>query len=573
MTRHAQARVPLVIGVSGHRDLVPEEVPVLERAVSSFLDDLKTRFPDLPLLLITPLAEGADRLVARVAVAAGIPLTVLLPMPADIYRTDFDEGSDAVFETMRLGSECVELPLLEGTCPETVSRPGPARDRQYEYLGLYLAAHCHVLLALWDGRDSRAPGGTAQVIRSHQQDKVELLGGDARSPIDFSEDESDLVHHIACSRREAGRPVDGLQPGEAAWLTRDDLTPRTPTLPDRYAAVFRRQAEFNRDLGRLDPPSERGTALSPDGPVRADSVLADIENLYACADALALRFQRIALRALGMLFAFILVTGASFILYADFTGLDLMIYGYLLSLIVVLILYGVERKAQWYRRYLDYRALAEGLRVQFYWALAGVTGANPARFAHDSFLRRQDLELGWIRNLMRFAGRRADASRAAADPADIERAIAGWIGNDEHGQLRYYRQALARSARRSRRTSLLANACFAGGIVIAVILALWGAHQGDSLRNLLIALMGGLPFAAAVRQSYAFRTAERELVAQYAHMARLFSNAHRLLTSETTVTGRRDILRALGEAALDENGLWLLRQRERPLSSGQLFPG
>jgi hypothetical protein len=564
--------VPLVVGVSGHRDLVPDEIPLLEGAVADFFADLRARFPDLPLRLITPLAEGADRLVARVAMAAGIPLTLLLPMPAEFYRMDFDAESDAVFEAMRAGSECVELPLLDGGCADSVSGPGPARDRQYEYLGIYLAAHSHILLALWDGRESRAPGGTAQVVHIHQQDRVELLGGDGRSPIDFSEDESDLVYHIACSRREAGRPAAGLRPGDSAWLTRDDLAPRTSRLPVRYAAVFGRQAAFNRDLESLGPAFGGGDRLAPPD-ADVDSLLRDIESLYACADALAVRFQRVAVRALGTLFSFILLTGVCFILYADFSGLDLMIYGYLLSLIVVLTVYGLERRAQWYRRYLDYRALAEGLRVQFYWALAGVTGPTPARFAHDGFLRRQDLELGWIRNLMRFAGRRTDARAGTASPTDIERAIAEWI--DDHqggGQLSYYRRALARSASRSRFTARLANVCFAAGVFIAMILALWGTDLENTPGNLLIALMGGLPFAAAVRQSYAFRTSERELVAQYAHMARLFSNAQRLLATETATAARRDILRALGEAALDENGLWLMRQRERPLSSGQLFP-
>jgi hypothetical protein len=89
----------------------------------------------------------------------------------------------------------------------------------------------------------------------------------------------------------------------------------------------------------------------------------------------------------------------------------------------------------------------------------------------------------------------------------------------------------------------------------------------------LIALMGGLPFAAAIRQSYAHRVAERENAAQYAHMVRLLGNARRLLDGSPSDPARRDILVALGEAAIEEHGLWLLRQRERPLSSGHLLGG
>ena len=65
-------------------------------------------------------------------------------------------------------------------------------------------------------------------------------------------------------------------------------------------------------------------------------------------------------------------------------------------------------RGAWHRKYLDYRTLAEGLRVQFYWAAAGVTSGNVTKFAHDNFLQMQDTELGWIRNVMRVAGTECD---------------------------------------------------------------------------------------------------------------------------------------------------------------------
>ena len=39
-------------------------------------------------------------------------------------------------------------------------------------------------------------------------------------------------------------------------------------------------------------------------------------------------------------------------------------------------LFLVARRMDWHRKYLDYRALAEGLRVLFYWRVAGVTDAS-----------------------------------------------------------------------------------------------------------------------------------------------------------------------------------------------------
>ena len=80
---------PLVIGVTGHRDLVPNEVDVLREKITGLFDDLRLRFPNTPLLMMSALAEGADRLAAHAALDAGFELQVILPMPADFYRSDF----------------------------------------------------------------------------------------------------------------------------------------------------------------------------------------------------------------------------------------------------------------------------------------------------------------------------------------------------------------------------------------------------------------------------------------------------------------------------------------------------
>ncbi len=75
----------LSIGVTGHRDLIPAEEPALREQVRAFFQQLRDDFPELELQLLTPLAEGADRLVTGVAQEMGIPFIVVLPMPQEIY--------------------------------------------------------------------------------------------------------------------------------------------------------------------------------------------------------------------------------------------------------------------------------------------------------------------------------------------------------------------------------------------------------------------------------------------------------------------------------------------------------
>lgn len=557
-----------MIGVTGHRDLVADEVPLLDQAVETFLADLGRRFPDLPLLVTTPLAEGADRLVARVAQRLGIEVNILLPMPLEHYEQDFEGVSAETFEEMLALGDVIELPLLGDSVEIT---HGPARDAQYEYLGVYLAAHSHILLALWDGKPSEAPGGTAQVIRFHQENVVNLIAGvEPRSAIDFSEDESDLAYHIVCSRRDSGPPEQPWRPGEASWLTRDDVAPRTSELPARYVNVFDRQAQMNRDLARFEPAESRVEEAFPVDPGRA-TIARDIASLFVAVDHVAVRYQRVALRALRGIYLLAALTGLSFIAYADFPDQDRVIWLYLLFLGLGFFIYLLERRGAWYRRYLDYRALAEGLRVQCYWALAGVQTGDATEFPHDRFMRRQELELGWIRNVMRYAGRRTDAMTSPVSDQQLEAVIEHWIGEGNSGQTHYYRTRVQRLVKNNRLTTLMGMTGFAVGLASAVVLALYQARLDEWTVATLIAVMVGLPYLAAVRASYAERISEHELIAQFAHYDRIFSNALHVLSASVDVRTRRSVLRAVGEEEFQEVGQWLMRQRERPVSGERIF--
>jgi hypothetical protein len=71
--------IPLVVAVTGHRDLVPGEVPDIQDRVRALIEDLRQKYPDRRLRVMSPLAEGADRLVAQIALDLDVELIVPLP--------------------------------------------------------------------------------------------------------------------------------------------------------------------------------------------------------------------------------------------------------------------------------------------------------------------------------------------------------------------------------------------------------------------------------------------------------------------------------------------------------------
>ena len=69
-------RLPLVIGVTGHRDLRDQDVAKIEQQVAAVIAELRRDYlgseGETPIIVLSALAEGADRLVARVAIAHGV---------------------------------------------------------------------------------------------------------------------------------------------------------------------------------------------------------------------------------------------------------------------------------------------------------------------------------------------------------------------------------------------------------------------------------------------------------------------------------------------------------------------
>jgi hypothetical protein len=566
--------VPLVVAITGHRDLVPGQLPEIRQRVREFLCQLRDAYPDRNIAVMSALAEGADRLVAEEALGLRMSLTVLLPMVRELYVEDFaTEASRAQFERLcDAAVDVYELPITPGNTVESIRDDRKNRSRQYAQAGVFLCAHCHVLLALWDGKDSDQLGGTSQVVRFHHDDDMPgYTPRAAASRLVLTDDESDLVYHIVCSRDRAdGEPAPGLTALDAFWYTTDEAEPRVREMPLRHRQVFNRAAEFSKDVqahqaairgARYPLLSGEQAGVFPPG-------LQGINDVYCSADGMATHYQRRMLFVLRATHACALFTGLVYISYSDFSGDRRLLFGLLGLMLLGLGVTVLAARRAWHRKYLDYRALAEGLRVQFYWAAAGVTTGNVSKFAHDNFLQMQDTDLGWIRNVMRVAGTQCDAA-PNQDSSGVQFALREWIGDEGSGQLGYYRRKIGERLERQRATRRVARVGLWATFISIAALLFVGSGLPDTVQNPILYLMGCTLLLVGVRQSYAKSTAESEVIKQYEFMHRIFHNAHRRLDLVGSDAERRRILKILGDAALEEHAQWILMHRERVVEKGE----
>lgn len=139
----------MIIGVTGHRFYDASTAGYLRSHVRDLL--LAFSADDGDARLVSSLAEGADQLVARVAVDLGIPVDAVLP--AEGYRESLDEEFAAEFD--RLLSDADTVTTLDFAAPDPAS---------YLAGGLAVLERSDALIAVWDGEQARGSGGTAEIV-------------------------------------------------------------------------------------------------------------------------------------------------------------------------------------------------------------------------------------------------------------------------------------------------------------------------------------------------------------------------------------------------------------------------
>ncbi|SRR5579871_575663 len=571
-----QYKIPFLIGVVGHRDLVDAELPAIRAAIQGVLEDIVRCDADARVTLLCSMADGADLLAADVADSLGIPILALLPYAKDLCRADLaNPREQALFDRLLAGAERIELPLSPGMSAAQLAKPGAARDRQFKRAGAIVARYSALLLAIWDGRDTEHHAGTARVVEFRRRglvptDETVMMPSDAL----LSAEDNDLMFEIRCSRAShPGGPGGVSVPGfTGAQVQAGESLPQALTTP------LKRFAEFNRDVDIFGAEIERhGRKLSIPSPNPVAQNLTYLDRLFTAADWLGSHYRRCFRRAvttryvLWSLMAFLLVTfkhekAESHAAWSIFGVLGVFALGGLFA--------RWAHRRSWHRKYLDCRALAEGLRVDFYWEIAGVRGEFSGEFAHESFLQKQDVELHWIRDAMRAVSLRLAMAPATHFEGGFAHAFAAWVGDDDPvngtGQLHYYTQRAAAAERTLRRWDRATHVLLAIGMTIALLFGFdaVGEWFGRPLlpskaREVLLWGLALNTVYAAVVEVFLSEMAERSLVRQYRYMRSLFGVAARALRAPGSHEHKLEILRSLGHACLAEHAQWILAHRDK----------
>lgn len=618
--RWHSGQIPLLIGVTGHLELRESDLPALREQIRSALRELMKNCPNTPFAFLTSLAEGADRLVADVALEPEFNARLIAPLPLRraLYEEDFKnppekaerpsltphdpQSNTSLKEFQRLvdgpQTRWFELPAEPGSGGQDFgssaeAAPAALRKHCYAAAGAFIVRNCQILFALWDGVENSDEGGTAAT-------KNFKLHGIPRGylPADYPAGPGDTgpVFHFFAPRKGSTQP-----PAKDAAMT--PLYPRSFEYHDRHEAE-----EFfkERILGPLED-FNAAVAATASGESEADlsnpmrfvpqrefdkhfqpaeiPALKEIQSIAGCADALSLHYQprtngtAIALSLFVLLGAIALEYSTHF-LNGETEHLKKFCYLLLYPsfMLLAFTVFRVARSGRFQDQYQDYRALAEGLRVQFFWHASGLNVP-----VAEYYLPSHRSELVWINNACRAVELLYSSPKEVLDRKRTELVTDHWIRD----QLRYYEKSWKRNHRRLLGWELTGHGSLLVGLVIAAGVAFagighaldWFHGEAHEVSSMLAdhnhpAHMWAMMFVvisavvAALCHSWIQRAAYEEHVKQYARMIRIFKDhlrEIRSLTEQNDFESIKSEILNLGREALMENSAWVLTHRERPL--------
>jgi hypothetical protein len=553
-----KVRVPLLVGVTGHRHIEAEQRPALLERIQQVLRELHGALPNTPLVMVNALAEGADLLVAEAALDMGWTLFAPLPMEPKRYAQSFD-SPDAAARMLELIEQGMAHVVL-----------GDAQDDQatcFIKLETYLAQHSHVLLALWDGDSAGGHGGTASVVQTARTSEVLLkeVRVDADRQEEIQKTPSIPVVWLPTLREGAeviaakASEKDGVALLPPQRNRQDDLGEAKLQAPKRVIAHLLRHLRPTVAWNEVLEPLEK-TGVAAEGGANAWTLR--LETL----GGVAMRSQK-ATRVLYQVRLAMVATG--------FMALELVVgplagMAWVSVLGVVLMAAGTLGLARWNQRldmrYLEARTLTEHLRIRQALPLldgklvAGACTRHLRLVPHSGDALCHILDSWEVVDSVR-------GKEALRDAPSAKESLQEWVQD----QSAYFRRVAKRERASDVRYVRIAGFLLLFGLALSLGLAAsflpalkeslhpWQTHLG-------VIATASILSAAAFRALQVYRAfgpmANRFELAcmRFEHAAHLIERA--LDEGDEECANRR--LHALANLAYRENSEWFALQLERP---------
>lgn len=379
------------------------------------------------LRVVSALAEGADQWIADEALALGYDLQCPLPFAREEYEKDFEDPA-AQTEYLRLLSRASTVLELDGKVESDDQGARKPSSAAYEAVGRAVLNQTDLLMAIWDGKPEQGRGGTGAVVTEALQRGIPVVwvawpdslvppspewrilkratnieGNSKHLKIEVRElllppEETDTSKYGRATTKRAQYFEEIEKQWNAIhgwWQIFSGLVTGELLRPQKMKAllVFApfRVEPFEKATRTEWDRECKGTLLDPDQPNQAAQALAAAVDAsyfrhYAWANRLSVYYASLY-RSAFVVSQLLAAAAVFFALFGTAGGFSEKERGILvgLELIAILTILGVTtwgRHRHWHERSIDYRMLAERLRLARCLALFGGGGQQVSLAAH-----------------------------------------------------------------------------------------------------------------------------------------------------------------------------------------------
>ncbi len=601
-------RLALRVGVTGHRskDLATANLDTLNtkiHAVLQYLRDFTVALRSSPhydgsgkpvMRVISAVAEGSDRYVARVAIDLGYEIQCPLPFDRQEYERDF-ESAAAIdeFRNLLAHDRTTAVLELDGT-----------RDKEpeaYEAAGHAVLSQSDVLLAIWNGIDRHKRGGTSEIVAKAIGRGVAVVRIDSAQPHDVTV----CVAGSRWDRWQSGSsaltarlqavfipPIISEEDEETSigseeyfaetqpslnwgfvWLPFRDLMAGRPRLPSFGISKFSESGRNEWRQAVNDSPafSEHTVDL-----IGRAALLDHYGWIHGLADYYG-NVHRSAFTINYLLGASAVLLGfLHFAFENTYSNLGLAFTtgeGAILLFVTLIYIYGRFRR--WHQRWIDYRLLAEYLRQMFFLIPLGLGElSSPHIPAH---MRAGDPRNTWMYWHYQALRRSMGMIDGKFNGPHLE-AVRAFLASDSaiEGQVKYHDNNMRCFHALNRSFTVLGFVLFSFAFAAAIVAGLASEHvsaisNGPQLKIVIGFCATVFPaFGAAlagIRSQGEFERVERRSDAMRTRLEIISKDLARLAKPNEVITSARlqQIVSEAGQLLIDELLDWRIVFKYRPL--------
>lgn len=532
-----------VINTIKNKEKLTEKSQGLEKDLFDLFDgDSKKAIlssPNTPIAfsILTPLAEGADRLVPQVAQdvlkCSDLKIEVVLPLAKGDYLQDKSSESrqefKELYEKARRPITLKKHTLQEGFSEDNLKE---ARQQAYEDVGRYVVNHCDVLIALWDGEPSRGKGSTAEIVEYAKKRKRPAIIISTITPYKISILKGHGLYAESLKQIEIFNTFPIQESEQQKYIT------------NTYSSLF------NNPEGEKIPEESRELVKDKLLPfyARASMIAEYNQKLYRYAGSFvySLSSAAIAFVALGILIRRL----SPYAFFLEFL---------LLATILFMVTYANRRKT--HKKWIESRFLTERIRSSCFFVTCGVE-VSPIDI--PPYMRTAHQPDDWMVKVFNEIRNRLPVMKGCHEkycPQYIEFIKIHWIEDQKN----FHEDKATKTKRMSKLLEWSGISIFSVAMVVAIshVISHFYGHelQSSGLNNVLIFFAVVLPAVGAAIGGIRSHREYSRLEKRSKNMEVALTDLNERLSQISTPEDLESLLRETDELMLRETQDWLMLMR------------